>query len=477
MKQFDQITAASGALETAFAYGQGYRDRTRPLNATADANELRRAFGGALPEHGQGGASVISDLIKAAEPGLIGNTEPGFFGWVMGASHPTGVAADWLAAIWGQNAGIYQTSPAAAIAEEVAADWIVDLLDLPRESSVGFTTGATMAGFIALAAARGEVLRQTGHDIDLDGFQGAPRITVFVSDDTHVSNLAALRYLGFGTRDLVKAPSDSQGRILVPAMAKQMAQIEGPKIIVATAGHINSGAFDDFHGLADLALRHDAWLHIDSAFGLWARANPSTRNRTQGIERADSWSTDGHKWVQIPYDAGFAIVRNRDAHRRAMDISATYLTETSDDGRNATHYSPELSRRARGFAVWATLRSLGSGGVAELINRHCNCAERLAQQLSSMPGVEICNDVVLNQVVLSFSRFEDDPLSGELTQAMEAALNADGKNFFRTAVWKGRRILRISISSRLTGPAEIDMLTQKIRSLWAEVEEAHSVTS
>lgn len=472
MIQFDQITATSDALETAFAYGQGYRDRSRPLNATANAAELRHAFGGTMPVHGQDGSGVIKDLIKAAEPGLIGNTEPGFFGWVMGASHPTGVAADWLAAIWGQNAGIYQTSPAAAIAEEVAADWIVDLLDLPRESSVGFTTGATMAGFIALAAARGEVLRRVSHDIDLDGLQGAPRITVFISDDTHVSNLAALRYLGFGSRNLVSAPTDDQGRIIVGAMAKQMAKIEGPKIIIATAGHINSGAFDDFDALADLARDHDAWLHIDSAFGLWARANPATRNRTSGIERADSWSTDGHKWLQIPYDAGFAIVRNRDAHRRAMDISATYLTETPKDGRNATHFSPELSRRARGFAVWATLKALGSDGVAELINRHCDCAQRLAEQLSSVPGIEICNDVVLNQVVLSFSRFADDPLCGEMTQAMETALNADGKHFFRTAVWKGRRVLRVSISSRLCGLEEIDVLTGKIRTLWAEIKES-----
>ena len=473
MRQNPKTDAASEALAIAFNYGQSFRKTQRPLDATATASELRASFGGLLPTKGLEGGEVIRQLIQAAEPGLLGNTQPGFFGWVMGASHPTGVAADWLTSIWGQNAGIYQTSPAAAVAEEVAADWIVDLLDLPRESSVGFTTGATMAGFIALAAARGEVLRRVGHDIDEHGFQDAPRVTVFVADDTHVSNLAALRYLGFGSRNLVMLPSDDQGRIEKASFVRQIRQVEGPKIVVATAGQINSGAFDDFNLLADVANENNAWLHVDAAFGLWARTNPATFALTAGIERADSWSTDGHKWLQIPYDAGFAIVKNKEAHRRAMDISASYLTETSRDGRNATHYNPELSRRARGFAVWATLKALGQDGVAELVERHCTCASQLAAQLKSVSGVEICNEVRLNQIVLSFSRFTDDPRAGELTLAMERALNADGRQFFRTAVWKGKRVLRISVISHESGPADMKSLAKKIRRAWAAIRDEH----
>lgn len=473
MRQNPKTDATPDALATAFEYSQGYRETQRSLDATATASELRASFGGPLPARGLAGAQVIRQLIQAAEPGLLGSTQPGFFGWVMGASHPTGVAADWLTSVWGQNAGIYQTSPAAATAEEVAAGWIVDLLDLPRESSVGFTTGATMAGFIALAAARGEVLRRAGHDIEEYGFQDAPRVTVFISDDTHVSNLAALRYLGFGARNLVMLPSDDQGRIEKAAFVRQIRQVEGPKIIVATAGHINSGAFDDFNLLADVAGENDAWLHVDAAFGLWARANPATLALTAGIERADSWSTDGHKWLQIPYDAGFAIVKNKEAHRRAMDISASYLSEAAGDGRNATHYNPELSRRARGFAVWATLKALGRTGVAELVERHCNCASQLAAQLNSVAGVEICNEVALNQIVVSFSRFTDDPRSGELTLEMEKALNADGQQFVKTAVWKGRRVLRISIISHESGVADVKSLAKKIRTVWAAKKDEH----
>lgn len=412
---------------------------------------------------------MIADLIEAAEPGLVGNTQPGFFAWVMGSSHPTGVAADWLTSIWGQNAGIYQCSPAAATAEEMACGWVLNLLDLPRAASVGITTGATMAGFIGLAAARDEVLRRAGHDLAEDGLQGAPRITVFISEDTHVSNLAALRYLGFGNRNIERIAIDDQGRLVIADLAARMAQTEGPKIMVATAGHINSGAFDDFHALADLAAHHEAWLHVDAAFGLWARASVTTRAMTDGIDRADSWSTDGHKWLQIPFDSGFAIVRNKEAHRRAMDISASYLSEAPGDGRNATHYNPELSRRARGFSIWATLKALGRNGVSDMVRNHCDCASLLAHKLRNVAGVKIHNDVVLNQVVLSFDRGRGDDDTDRMTQTMEDALNADGQHFFRTASWQGRRVMRVSVIGLETGPQHIQDLVCKMTDLWNDV--------
>jgi len=460
--------SVSRAMARASEYGLTWRSQVRPLDATATADELRASFGGPTPESGMDETTVIEDLIRAAEPGLVGNTRPGFHAWVMGGSSPVGVAADWLTSVWGQNAGIYQCSPAAATAEEVAADWLLDMLDLPRAASVGFVTGATMAGFVCLAAARHDVLARAGHDFDADGLFGCPKITVFVSEDTHISNLAALRYLGFGTKQIVRVPADDQGRMRTQALDYMMHCTDGPKIIVATAGHINSGGFDDFNRIADLAEEHNAWLHVDSAFGLWARAVPELKAQTAGLDRADSWSTDGHKWLQVPYDSGFAIVRNADAHRHAMDISASYLSEAPGDGRNPTHFGPELSRRARGFAVWAILKALGRAGVADLIRGHCRAARTLADMLNDVDGITVENEVSLNQLVLTFADGQNDP--DDLATKMEQALNANGEHFFRTSRWQGRNMLRISIIEDGTDEDAIQKLGTKIEHCWTAVQ-------
>ena len=459
--------ASSPAMARAAEYGLTWRDQVRPLDATASADELRAGFGGPVPERGQPETSVIDQLIRAAEPGLVGNTQPGFHAWVMGGSSPVGVAADWLTSVWGQNAGIYQCSPAAATAEEVAAEWLLDILDLPREASVGFVTGATMAGFVCLAAARGDVLAREGCDFDTDGLCGSPEISVLVSEDTHISNLAALRYLGFGTRQIIRIPTDDQGRMRIDALSKAMDEISNPMIVIATAGHINSGAFDDFERMAELAEAHGAWLHVDCAFGLWARAVSELKDRTRGLERADSWSTDGHKWLQVPYDSGFAIVRHTDSHRRAMDISASYLSEAPGDGRNPTHFGPELSRRARGFAVWAILKSLGREGVADLIRGHCDAAATLANMLSDVDGITVENEVALNQLVLTFRDGRREP--DTLASVMEAALNADGAHFFRTSKWQGRNMLRVSVIEDGADVAAIQKLGAKIERCWMAV--------
>ena len=461
----DQITLSPApAMELAANYGLTWRDQVRPLDATASADELRAAFGGPVPENGSDDSEVIRGLIHAAEPGLVGNTHPGFHAWVMGGSSPIGVAADWLTSVWGQNAGIYQCSPAAATAEEVAADWLLDILDLPRQSSVGFVTGATMAGFVCLAAARHEVIARAGHDLDADGLFGCPKISVFVSEDTHISNLAALRYLGFGSKQIIRIPADDQGRMRIEVLEAEMETTDGPKIVLATAGHINSGAFDEFDVIADITERNDAWLHVDSAFGLWARAVPDLKGRTLGLERADSWSTDGHKWLQVPYDSGFAIVKHPDAHRRAMDISASYLSENPDDGRNPTHFGPELSRRARGFAVWAILKSLGRDGVSELIGGHCRAAQSLADQLADVQGISVENEVSLNQLVLTFADGVREP--DDLADIMEVRLNSDGEHFFRTSKWQGRNMLRISIIEDGTDTPAIQRVAEKIARTW-----------
>jgi glutamate/tyrosine decarboxylase-like PLP-dependent enzyme len=469
MTKEDRDGSAARALEQAATYGRRFRRTRRPLHPTADATELRRLFNVGLPDIGRDAVAVLDDLIAAAEPGLVGNTDPRFFAWVMGSSDLAGVAADWLTSIWGQNAAIFQTAPAAAIAEEVTAKWLIDLLDLPRESSVGFTTGATMAAFICLAAARGEVLRRAGHDFDQDGLQGAPAVAVLVSEDAHASNFAALRYLGFGARNITRLPADGQGMLDVPALEAALHARTGPAIVICQAGQINTGAFDRFDATADLAAAHGAWMHVDGAFGLWARAVRELKALASGAERADSWAVDGHKWLQMPYDSGFAIVRDANAHRRAMDISASYLTESPGDGRNPTHFNPELSRRARAFAAWTMIQVLGRQGIAEIVRRHCACAALIAARCRNVDGIEVLNEVRLNQVVLSFGGSEDDREAGALTERMADVLNATGRFFLRTADWKGRRVLRISVIANGTDRAIAEDLADAIEKTWRKI--------
>lgn len=443
-----------------------HRSQTRPLHPTATAQDLRDAFCIDLPEEPRSGVSVIDDLIAAAEPGLVGITDGNFFAWVMGGSAPVGVAADWLTSAWGQNAAIYQTAPAAAVAEEAVSAWLLDLLDLPRDASVGFVTGATMAAFVGLAAARTAVLARAGHDYEANGLQGAPLIKVFMSDESHETNRVALRHIGMGEANFVRLPSDDQGRMDVSALASAVAAHDGPKIVLAQAGHINSGAFEDFDAICALAKHHDAWVHVDGAFGLWARVDPDRQDLTRGLDLADSWSVDGHKWLQIPYDSGFAIVRDRDAHRRAMDITASYLTEAVEDGRNPTQFAPELSRRARGFAAWAVLQSLGRSGVRALVARHCACARLVADGLQRIDGLAVLNEVHLNQIALTATGDSADRKVEELADR----LNAKARQFVRTAVWRSKTILRLSIIGNRTSTEDAAELVGALKACWTEVQ-------
>ncbi len=455
------------ALERAAAHGAAFRSRRRPIHPAADVAALRRSFCVPLAQARRDGAEVIDALIAAAEPGLVGNTDGHFFAWVMGGSHPVGVAADWLTSVWGQNAAIYQTAPAAAVAEEAVAGWLLDLLDLPRESSVGFVTGATMAGFVCLASARREVLARAGHDLDRDGLQGAPAVRIYLSDDAHIANHAALRYLGFGEANLVRVPSDTQGVMQPDALAAAMDRHAGAKIVIGQAGHINSGGFDDFAALADLAERHGAWLHVDGAFGLWLRVLPEKAALTAALERADSWSVDGHKWLQIPYDSGFAIVRDAAAHRRAMDMSAAYLSQSPADGRNPTEFNPELSRRARGFAAWAVLQALGQDGVAALVRGHCDLAAALARRLDRVEGLSVINRVEANQVVLACALNGAGRHTSAATQLLADRLNASGQVFVRTTHWQGATRLRLSVIAGPTDAAALDRLACRIETEWS----------
>jgi glutamate/tyrosine decarboxylase-like PLP-dependent enzyme len=455
-------TLLNEVTERAVAYRAGRREAAHaPARTYA---ELRAAFDGPAPEHGAPVREVIAELAQRAEGGLANMIGPRFFGWVIGATEPAGMAADWLAAAWGQNTGNAQATPASSACEEVAGRWLIELLDLPRESSVGFVTGATIANFTCLAAARGEVLRRIGWDVEADGLFGAPPVHVVLGEEAHSTVFSGLRYLGLGAKRVVSVPVNKEGVMQPGAFARAVAKLEGPIIAIAQAGHINSGAFDPFDEIADAAHAKGAWLHVDGAFGLWARACPDRADLGRGLERADSWGVDGHKWLQTPHDSGYAIVRHAEAHRRAMLIAASYLPEGKE--RHPADYAPELSRRARGFSTWAMIRSLGRQGIADMVSRHCNQARRIAERLSAAPDVEIMNDVVLNQVAVRLGTDLDGAAADALTDRTIARIQREGVCFVGGANWRGRQIIRISVISANTTDADIDTSAEAILGAW-----------
>jgi len=453
------------ALEHASRYRAMLADRSPWPALTGPA--LHARFDGPTPERGRDGLAVIDDLVAAAEPGLSGAAGARFFGWVIGASNPVGVAADMLTSAWGQNAGNHACSPAAAVAEQVAGRWLVDMLRLPAESSVGFVTGATMASFTCLAAARNAVLGRVGWDVETLGLSSAPPVRILLGEDAHATIVCALRYLGFGSQ-ATRIPTDRQGGMNEAALAQALAAGTGPAIVIAQAGQMNTGAFDPFAAIVRTCREHGAWLHVDGAFGLWARVAPELDALTDGVEGADSWAVDGHKWLQLPYDSGFAIVRDAAAHRRAMSIVASYLPTEGEGACDPAQRVPELSRRARGFAAWALLRSLGRSGVADLVRSHCALARRAAANLAGEPGVAVLNDVVLNQVIVGFG--EGPPAARDAaTAAVITRLQDNAACLTAGADWRGRRVLRLSVISGPLAEADIDRLTDAVLHAWRQV--------
>ncbi|MGR3290197.1 MAG: pyridoxal phosphate-dependent decarboxylase family protein [Paracoccaceae bacterium] len=443
-------------------------DRDTPY-PRLDAKGLRALFDTGLPEIGRPGSEVLTQLADAAEAGLVASTGDSFYSWVMGASDPVGIAADWLTSAWGQNSAIYQTAPSAAIAEEVAGKWLVDLLGLPARSTVAFTTGGTMASFICLAAARTHVLQKAGWDIEAQGQFGAPEIAIYVGREAHSAIFCALRYLGFGHQRLIVIDADNEGRMKTDDLAGKISEGRGPSIIIAQAGHINTGAFDDFGAISALAKATGSWLHIDGAFGLWAKASPKHSHHCASAEYADSWAVDGHKWLQVPYDSGFGIVKHEDAHCRAMATTAGYLNEMPEDGRNPTYYVPEISRRARGFTVWAVLQSMGRCGIADIVEGNCNNAARLATHLNGVPGVRILHKVELNQISLVFEDAADPATN--MTRQVIHALQRDRRWFVKEADWRGETIMRLSFSSGTKTDAQIDEFADAIRDAWSAISD------
>ena len=427
---------------------------TRHVGPTATVDELTAAFGGPLNEQAMNPGAVVDELARIAEPGLMAMPSGKFFGWVIGGTLPAALGADWMVSAWDQNAAMRLATPATAAAEEVAGQWLLDLLHLPATSSVGFATGGTTANFVGLAAGRQFVLEQAGWDLETDGLSGAPKITVLVGEERHTSVDMALRYLGLGHGRLVAA--DEQGRILPDALAEALADLDGPVILALQAGNLHSGAFDPMRECIELAHASGAWVHVDGAFGLWAAVSDEWKEAIDGLELADSWATDAHKTLNVPYDCGVAIVSRPDVLEKVFGARPAYLIQADDAPSDPFARVPEFSRRARGVPVWAALRQLGRSGVIGLVEGLAANARALATGIAALPGAEILNDVVFTQVSVAFG-------SDERTNAVTRALIEDGAVWMSGSKWRGRDILRISVSNWSTDDAEVAVAIDAVR--------------
>jgi glutamate/tyrosine decarboxylase-like PLP-dependent enzyme len=457
------------ALQTAYNAALEYLNElpVRPVGARATLADLRAKLDTPLPSTPVDPADVVRELVDAARDGLIASGSGRFFGFVIGGATPAGIAADWLTSVWDQNAGLYACGPSASVVEEVAARWVVELLGLPEQCTVAFVTGAQMATFTGLAAARHHLLAQRGWNVEVDGLAGAPRITVLANAQRHTTIDRALRYLGMGTGCLVTVETDAQGRMIPAALGAALEQAgDRPVIVSAQLGNLDTGACDPMVEICDLAQRAGAWVHVDGAFGLWAAASPAQRELLAGVERADSWTTDAHKWLNVPYDSGIAIVRHRDAHRAAMGTRASYLVHAAADERDPVDYTPEFSRRARGFALYATLRALGASGVADLVDRCCAHARSFAGAINGRDGITVRNDVVLNQVLLGFTDAD--------AYAVAERVRADGTCFMSATRFGGVPALRVSVTNWTTDESDVDASVEAVITALAQVRAAAS---
>ena len=454
----EREAALRRAADLGLEYLAGLPDRH--VGGRADAATIRERLGVVLPEQGTDPVTVVEELAAAADPGIVASVGPRYFGFVIGGALPASTAVDWLTAAWGQNAVVHAASPAAAAAEEVAGSWMLDLLSLPTDASVGLPTGAGLGNAVGLAAGRHAVLARAGWDVEARGLYGAPEISVVIGEEAHATVLTALQYLGLGRDRVVRVPTDEQGQMRGDLARETIGEIDEPLIVCLQAGNVNTGAFDPAAEVADAVASHpDAWVHVDGAFGLWAAASPSLRHLVAGVDRADSWSTDAHKWLNVGYDCGFVAVRDPDAHRAAMATSASYLMRS--DQRENWEWVLDSSRRARGFTLYAAIRSLGREGVSALVDRCCALARRMADRLRETDGVEVLNDVVLNQVLV---RFGDD----ERTRRVIAAVQEDGTAWMGGTVWHDMALMRISVSNWSTTEADADRTVDAILRCAAE---------
>jgi glutamate/tyrosine decarboxylase-like PLP-dependent enzyme len=443
-----QADAYSAALDSASTHARKWLASVgdRPVPPQAGVDELRAALGGTIPDGPAEAADVVDLLADVVEPGLMAIGSGRFFGWVMGGTLPVALAADWLVSAWDQNTGLRFATPGTTAVEETAAGWLLDLLGLPSDADVGFVTGATMANFTGLAAARQQVLADAGWDLDHLGLSGGPRVRSLVGAERHDTIDLTLRYLGLGAPTVVAA--DEQGRIRLDALADALDAGSGPTIVCLQAGNLHSGAFDPIAAATALAHEHGAWVHVDGAFGLWAAASPALRPVLAGYETADSWATDAHKTLNVPFDCGVAIVAHPAALRAAFGVHASYLISDVAGVGDPLEKVPELSRRARGVPVWAALRSLGRSGVADLVDDLARHARELASGIAEIDGAEVLNEIDFTQVSVAFG---DDARTREVT----AHVLADGTAWMSGSRWHDRDVLRISVSNWSTDEADV----------------------
>jgi glutamate/tyrosine decarboxylase-like PLP-dependent enzyme len=432
----------------------------RPVGRPADVDALRAALGAPLTDEGDGNHAALAALLAGVEPGLVATAGPRYFGFVTGGALPIAVAADWLVSSWDQNSAMHVMTPAVAVVEEVTLEWLRELLRLPPGGSGAFVTGGQMANVVGLAAARHQVLAQAGWDVEADGLVGAPPVTVVVGGERHAAVDRALRLLGLGTNCVTALPVDGNGAMEPAGLADALHGTEAA-IVITQAGNVNTGAFDPIGDLCTVAHEHAAWVHVDGAFGLWAAASDRFHHLLEGYEAADSWAVDMHKWLNAPYDCSVALTAHPDDHRAALATAAAYLAP--GEHREPIDWNPEMSRRARAVPVWAILRSLGRSGVADLVDRFCDLARRFADRLGAAEGVEVLNDVVLNQVLV---RFGD---SDEATQATIRAIQEDGTCWCGGTVWQGRAAMRISVSNWSTTEEDVDRSVEAMLRCYAAV--------
>lgn len=470
--------ALSTACETALAYLQGLDSAS--VAPTAVLADLRHRLAKGLPDYGLSPKQVLLELARDVHGGIVGSAGPRFFGWVIGGSLPAALAADWLAATWDQNAVLYAAGPAAAVVEEAVGAWLKEILGLPQTASFALVSGCQMAHLTCLAAARHSLLRQRGYHVESLGLSGSPRIRILATGYRHGSVERAARLLGFGSSQIVNLATDDAGRLRPEALEQALADSpDAPTIVVLQAGEINTGACDPFAAAIPMAKQRRAWVHIDGAFGLWAGASPNYKHLVQGVEKADSWATDGHKWLNVPFDCGYAFVAHPEAHRAAVSHRASYLTHDAE-ARDPIDWNPEWSRRARGFSTYAALRQLGRNGVADLVERCCRHACALVTRIGELPGAEIVHQPTLNQGLLRFLDPRTNAVSFDHDAYTDQAIReilATGEAFFTGSDWRGRRVMRVSVCNWQTSDEDVDRAVAAVSAVLKQEHSAHSLKS
>jgi glutamate/tyrosine decarboxylase-like PLP-dependent enzyme len=457
-----------GPLSAAFHYATEYvaSASERPVAATADLATLRKRLAVPLGDDGVDATRVIEELVRSVEGGVITSSGPRFFGWVIGGSLPAALAADWLTSTWDQNAGLFTTAPAAAVVEEVAGAWLKELLGVPTAASFALVTGCQMAHATCLAAARHALLAKRGWDVEQEGLAGAPAIRILTSTEKHGTILRTVRLLGLGERQIVNLAADENGCLCADALRSALESSDAPAIVVLQAGDLHIGAFDNFAELIPIAKTFGAWVHVDGAFGLWVAASARLRHLMKGAEAADSWATDGHKWLNVPYDCGYAFVADREAHRASMSHHAAYLTH-DEAARDEMDWNPEFSRRGRGFATYAALRQLGRAGVAELVERCCDVAHALTTRIGALEGAEILWVPQINQGLVRFVDARDGSAAAcdAFTERVMVEILASGEAFFTGTTWRGMRAMRVSVSNWQTSMKDVDRVVVAVEAI------------